>query len=369
MKNEYISQINNISNHSEHRFAAANTYKGFISFFDECFNAEKLKKIYILKGGPGCGKSTLMKKAALSAEKKGMHPIYYHCSSDPYSLDGVIINETGFAILDGTAPHTLDPVYAGAKGHILNLASAWDTELLSSKSTEIIALSKRKEKSYNAAYRLFSSAKSLKDELSDISSDCIDKQKMSLAASRFAKINFKKGNTPSTQYIIENALSSCGAVRFFNREKTAKNKFFIKDIKHTAYLFFEMLYERGMQCGANMVIGREALEPEKICSLYFPDASLSISLYDEDFCLSLDRAEIPYKIINLRRFFDTLQYKKSRAKYRFLEKCYDSILSAAISELSEAGRLHTELESIYSAATDYEKVSLSGAAIIKEACS
>ena len=120
----YYEQINRLSCTEQHYFAAANTSAGFVSFFDSVFDPKLLKKMYILKGGPGVGKSTLMKNAALAARKNGFHPIFYHCSSDPKSLDGLLIPETGKAVLDGTAPHTVDPRYAGAKEEIVPLGDA-----------------------------------------------------------------------------------------------------------------------------------------------------------------------------------------------------------------------------------------------------
>ena len=52
-------------------FTAANTEKGFCSYFDELIHDEKLKRVYLIKGGPGCGKSTLMKKIADKFENGG----------------------------------------------------------------------------------------------------------------------------------------------------------------------------------------------------------------------------------------------------------------------------------------------------------
>jgi Mrp family chromosome partitioning ATPase len=49
-------------------FAAANTEMGFRSLFDEIFAPEKFRRIYILKGGPGTGKSTLMRNLGAVAE-------------------------------------------------------------------------------------------------------------------------------------------------------------------------------------------------------------------------------------------------------------------------------------------------------------
>ena len=42
-------------------FAAANTEEGFYSIFESVFPPSALDKIFIIKGGPGTGKSTLMR--------------------------------------------------------------------------------------------------------------------------------------------------------------------------------------------------------------------------------------------------------------------------------------------------------------------
>ena len=70
-KATYLEEINDLNNKSRHYFAAANTADGFVSFFDSVFNNRNISKVYILKGGPGVGKSTIMKKAAIIAEKGG----------------------------------------------------------------------------------------------------------------------------------------------------------------------------------------------------------------------------------------------------------------------------------------------------------
>ena len=72
-------------------FIGANTSRGFINYGDEIF--EDLRKLYVIKGGPGTGKSTFMKRFASKAEEKGYNVEYYYCSSDPSSLDGVVVTE------------------------------------------------------------------------------------------------------------------------------------------------------------------------------------------------------------------------------------------------------------------------------------
>ena len=70
---------------------------------------EKARAIYILKGGPGCGKSTLMGKIGDWAEEAGLETEYILCSGDPGSLDAVVIPALKAAVVDGTAPQGVVP--------------------------------------------------------------------------------------------------------------------------------------------------------------------------------------------------------------------------------------------------------------------
>ena len=99
-------------------FGAANTSRGFENYFPNIFNPKNFDRIYIIKGGPGSGKSTIMKKIAKAAVQKGYEPILYRCSSDVQSLDGIIVENIG--IIDGTSPHICEARYPGAVERIID---------------------------------------------------------------------------------------------------------------------------------------------------------------------------------------------------------------------------------------------------------
>ena len=89
-------------------FLGTTTPAGFKGYF-EPLRREPGMQMYLIKSGPGCGKSTLMKRLALKAEQKGEPIQRIHCASDPDSLDGVIFLDKRAAIVDATAPHVLEP--------------------------------------------------------------------------------------------------------------------------------------------------------------------------------------------------------------------------------------------------------------------
>lgn len=86
-------------------FLGANSPAGFYSLYDQLIDPAEADAVFILKGGPGCGKSTLMKRVAAAAEERGLQVEYIRCSGAPDSLDAILLPEKKTAIVDGTAPH------------------------------------------------------------------------------------------------------------------------------------------------------------------------------------------------------------------------------------------------------------------------
>ena len=144
----------NYTSNNEKYFAAANSYKGFKSYFDRIFAPEQFDRIYIIKGGPGTGKSSIMKNIVSHMKEKDCNIEEIYCSSDPRSLDGIICKngEKRIALIDGTSPHETDPKIPGVIDEIINLGENWDSRWLSAKREEILALNREKSNAYKAAY-------------------------------------------------------------------------------------------------------------------------------------------------------------------------------------------------------------------------
>ncbi|AJS61332.1 PRK06851 family protein [Paenibacillus sp. IHBB 10380] len=90
----------------DHRFLGAATPKGAVDFVPNL--TEGLKR-YLIKGRPGSGKSTMLKKLAAAGIERGFDVEIYHCGFDPNSLDMIIVRDLQFAIFDSTAPHEYFP--------------------------------------------------------------------------------------------------------------------------------------------------------------------------------------------------------------------------------------------------------------------
>ena len=104
-------------------FPGAITPDGFMSCFEHLMDASVLRRRISLKGGPGVGKSTFMRRIHAALCANGEEATLCFCSGDPDSLDAVAVPHKGLLILDGTAPHVLDPLIPGARDSIINLGS------------------------------------------------------------------------------------------------------------------------------------------------------------------------------------------------------------------------------------------------------
>lgn len=85
-------------------FPGGNTSQGFYSLHDNIISLDR-NMLYILKGMPGGGKSSLMNNIGERMSEKGFSIEYHHCPSDPESIDGIVIEELRIGIVDGTPPH------------------------------------------------------------------------------------------------------------------------------------------------------------------------------------------------------------------------------------------------------------------------
>lgn len=86
-------------------FLGANTPQGFVSRFDQLADPAEGWRKFIIKGGPGTGKSGMMKRLAAELSSRTNRLELIHCSSDVGSLDAVIAADLKASIADGTAPH------------------------------------------------------------------------------------------------------------------------------------------------------------------------------------------------------------------------------------------------------------------------
>jgi len=150
--------------HIKRVFPGNNTAHGFHSFYDQIIPADA-RRILVIKGGPGVGKSTFMRKVAEVLIDRGYDAEFHHCSSDNGSLDGVVFPRIGVALIDGTAPHVVDPRNPGAVDEILHLGDFWDERGMRANKQRIMQINREVGRLFERAYRFLRAAQAVYDDI------------------------------------------------------------------------------------------------------------------------------------------------------------------------------------------------------------
>ena len=139
---------------------------------------------YILKGGPGTGKSQLMKKIAERFAKREQVTAFC-CSFDPDSLDAVMLHSSRVVIVDGTPPHLQEPVFPGVCQEIVDLGMYWDKAVLQDKREKILEASERYRSIMTGAASQNKALGLLCDDVYLCAEGLVDRKKIEEAARSF----------------------------------------------------------------------------------------------------------------------------------------------------------------------------------------
>lgn len=341
-------------------FASSNSMLGFQSYFDLIYDTDKLKRIYIIKGGPGTGKSSTIRAIGERFEKEKCE--FFLCSSDPSSLDGLIINDE-FAIIDGTSPHATEAKYPGAVETLINNAVGMKSGI-EIRRNEIISLNNEKTKLYKGAYAYLKASGEIKKEYIKTISSNINLSKLDAAINRYFKQNLKHGNGYSEHIRLTEGITPQGIYNTHSFEATSDLKTIIVNGKGYEEIIYKRFIEKAKEYGIKTYISFDPLIPYSPNGLYFSELSTCIVNYNESAHGNVDYDE--YKVINCERFIDKEAMSNIRSKIRFAGKCSQSLIDEAIYYFSEASKIHKELEKIYFEYTDFGCVDENTYKIINE---
>ncbi len=332
-------------------FAAANTANGFVSYFSDIFAPEKLSRLYIIKGGPGTGKSTMMKLIADTAAEKGYEPELYYCSSDPASLDGVLIPELSAAVIDGTPPHSTDPKYPGAVETLLDFGAYFDRGKLREQREEIIRLCKKHSELYERASAYYSHAGAAAKEALAVYSSCVCEEKLSKLAKRTAeKLTSDKGEAKRGQVT---AFSTAGFVRLDTFGPASVKRVAVCGSCGEGALFIERICSELSEKGIGYEYNVMNIMPDKRDIVYVPGSGLTLEAAGKPDKKAKQEFD---KTISSDRFTDKKRLSESKAKLRMLKKIETSFYTEAVSYMRSAGEAHAGLERIYKNAVDFDGV-------------
>ena len=324
--------MTNLSEATNIYFGAANGFEGFRSNFKEIFNHKEYNKLYVLKGGPGTGKSTLMKKIAKRfSDNDKCKTTVILCSSDPRSLDGLILecDDKRIGIVDGTAPHVVEAQFPGAIEEIINLADGFDYNALASRKEEILALGESKSYEYCKAYECLRIAGDVFEYVTDTfcnkefyfeAEDCI---------SKYIQNEISDNGYQKTSIFLLSSFGKNGYT-FIEDVSIKKRKIHIGGDEISRYASMRMLAEKLSEMNIRAKIFTSPLSTKNIDIIETSNTVYTVTSSETNYFGNLSE------------------------EYRELLNMYRYTLKLAQDHFDLAAAYHFKLEDIYSANTSFK---------------
>ena len=290
-------------------FPGSNTCRGFHGYFQELLPDDMKKRVYIIKGGPGVGKSTLMRRIGAAWEKQGRQVQYFWCSGDPDSLDAVIAD--GCMLMDGTAPHVTDPTLPGAADGIINLGECLDEAIMAAHREDVLQINRDIRRCYSRAYHYLTGADAALRDMQEIYAQAVDEG--ALINLRLELMAFMQGMSGRSQHAYAQAITCKGVVGHLNSAR-----------------------------GVGYLACMQPLDGKKHAHLMTD--SCAVCSFVEKGC---ETRTLPFDEKILRREHEQLAFNRA---------AYDLLLNQALSALHDAKEKHDVLERIYADAMDYRKL-------------
>ncbi len=338
------------------RFIGMNTAEGFRWNRDGIPDESESKRTYIIKGAAGTGKSTIMKNVAERFKKDGVPVVRFLCSSDPDSLDAVLIGGE-ILIIDGTFPHLKDAQYPGALSELVCLGNFWNKEKLILNSAEITDLSDKKASCFRKAYRYMSGMRELSFEMYEDVKKLLDQDKTRRTLLRIISKLKKDIDDPHFSETIIRSFGMKGAIKLSTLENRADKIITVCDVYGTGRVFLAFLAKELKTSRISFILSPDPLFDSQISDIYIPAERL---------LFTVDRAQKTEKFLNMERFIDKERLSSCRGELRLLYKCWDALRLDSERELRNASDFHFKLERIYGSAMNFEAVSAYQKLLIKE---
>lgn len=333
-------------------FPGANTANGFYSLFENII-PEGVNRIFCLKGGPGTGKSSLMKKIGREFQKRGYDIEFHYCSSDPDSLDGVVIKKLKVVLLDATAPHIVDPKLPGAIDEIVNLGTCWDYKKLEDNKDEIKEWNDRIGDSFQRSFRFLKSAEPMFLDAESKNSKCMDWGKVNKITGEFIEKLFSNvdsgDKSPRVRHLFGSAITPLGYIDYSeNLFEDIKNVYFLEgDIGCGKTNFLENVYKRAIQKNLDVEVYHFPLIVNKLQAVCIPSLNTVIST-SQVFC---DR-----EIIDLSSCIKAEKLEEYKLDIDMDKNTFDYLMQNAIANLKRAKSYHDEIEAYYIESMNFDEV-------------
>lgn len=336
-------------------FPGNNSVEGFYSFYESGLSTTDY--VYILKGGPGTGKSSFMRQLAENFRDRGCDVELWQCSSDSNSLDGVVIPAYKTAVIDGTAPHVVDPRYPGVREEIINFGEFWKEGALQKERDAIMALTDRISAAFGRAYEHLDAAGKADAELLG----CRRAEEKTLQNEDTFVREIFGAEQCAARHLFGAAVTPDGVKDLtFDLCRSVKKRWFLQGKRGLGQQrYLQALLDRAEKRGVSAEIYHGYLDPQEILLVIFPDLDIAVAAAENVPSVEMREGD---RLLTFRAEADP----HLREKEKQAEKRRDDAVADAVAEIHRAHVLHDDLETYYISAMDFEKITNLGKNIMQK---
>lgn len=329
-------------------FLGANSGSGFYSLYNDFAHSDN-DFLYLIKGGPGCGKSCFMRKIGSKAEELGYDVEYIICSGDPDSLDGIYIPALNIGFADATAPHIIEPELFGFNSCYVNLGEFCSR----TENEKITEYTKLYRQMYTLAYAYLHAAASIKK----VQIPQLICEKELKTAKRRAQSALRrelgelrctiKGGSTQRRFI--RGISCLGEISLIDSAKTlCKRIYSIDDRFGLAQIYLSEVAESAASRGENTLLCPNPLCPDELDAVLLPEYSLGFA------AASAVPVKNPWRHIRLDALIPADRIKAHKAEIKQRERLSRELKDSAIGYLAKAKEFHDLLEAEYNPLVDFD---------------
>jgi len=333
-------------------YPGGNTAQGFFSLYDSTL--QNLKHLFILKGGPGTGKSTLIKQVGLVMVDRGYDIEFLHCSSDNRSLDGVIIPGIEIGVVDGTAPHIVDPKYPGAVDEIVNLGECWNDQHLREHREDIIEYTTSISSHFGQAYGLLKEARVIEEAWEELITGAMDFSQIDQRTDELLGEIFTL--SPRVRHLFAGALTPEGTMNYIeNLTEDCEKRYILRgDPGSGKSTMISKVAQEAVKKGFSVELFHCAFDPNSVDMVVIP--YLKTAVLDGSQPHLIEPHRPGDRVIDLMEYADKAALEQQQTVLSEKQRQFEEAVQAAVGEIAQAKKLHDQLETYYIEAMDFDEV-------------
>lgn len=336
---------------------------GFTSYMEDLCRPRPGHRCYLIKGGPGTGKSTMLKRAARGQEGLVER---IHCASDPASLDGVVLHDGRCCLLDATHPHAVEPAYPGGFETVVDLSEALQEEKLATRLSQLMEVQTACSTCHKKCVSLLQCAATLEQDTGALVESATDFRKLADFAYRFTDRRLKPTGEQGREHRrLLTGITPDGVVTFKDTVTALCHRVVLLEDPYgvASGFLLAMIKTYALERGYTLYGCYDPLFPKtRLQGLLIPALGLGLVTVGGRCDLSGIR---PAQTIHYTRFTDMERLKGRKQLLRFQQKAAKALIDTAVDRLREARTVHDRLEEWYREATDFALIDGKTRALLK----